>query len=135
LQDIADVVLSAGIDGVIVSNTTISRPPLNAPGKGEQGGLSGAPLFPLSTKILAKFYRATGGKIPLIGVGGIDSGSAAWEKLRAGASLVQIYSGMVYEGPRLAQNIGHHLSQQLERSGFNTLSDVTGTGAEEWAEA
>ncbi len=135
LQDIADVVLRAAIDGVIVSNTTISRPPLKSPDKGEQGGLSGAPLFSLSTKILAKFHLATAGKIPLIGVGGIDSGSAAWEKFRAGASLVQIYSGMVYEGPGLAQTIGHHLSQQLERSGFNTLRDVTGTGAKEWAEA
>ncbi|MCP5084831.1 MAG: quinone-dependent dihydroorotate dehydrogenase [Alphaproteobacteria bacterium] len=135
LQDIAEVVLKAGIDGVIVSNTTIARPPLSAPDKDEQGGLSGAPLFSLSTKILAKFHRATAGKVPLIGVGGIESGSAAWEKLRAGASLVQIYSGMVYEGPRLAQQIGHHLSQQLERSGFDTLSDVTGTGAKEWAEA
>lgn len=135
LQDIADVVLSADIDGVIVSNTTISRPPLNSPDAGEQGGLSGAPLFALSTKMLAKFYLATGGNIPLIGVGGIDSGSTAWEKLRAGASLVQIYSGMVYEGPRLAQMIGHHLSQQLERSGFSSLSDVAGTGAKEWAES
>ncbi len=135
LQDIAEVVLSAEIDGVIVSNTTISRPPLNSPDKGEQGGLSGAPLFALSTQILAKFYLATAGKIPLIGVGGIDSGSAAWEKLRAGATLVQIYSGMVYEGPRLARKIGHHLSHQLERSGFNSLSDVTGTGAEEWAQS
>lgn len=135
LQDIAEVVLRAEIDGVIVSNTTISRPPLNSPDKGEQGGLSGAPLFALSTQILAKFYLATAGKIPLIGVGGIDSGSAAWEKLRAGATLVQIYSGMVYEGPRLARKIGHHLSHQLERSGFNSLSDVTGTGAEEWAQS
>lgn len=135
LQDIAEVVLGAGIDGVIVSNTTISRPPLQSPEKDEQGGLSGAPLFALSTQILAKFHLATDGKIPLIGVGGVDGGSAAWEKLRAGASLVQIYSGMVYEGPRLARTIGQHLSQQLERSGFDTLSAVTGTGAKEWAEA
>lgn len=135
LQDIADVVLNADVDGVIVSNTTISRPPLKSRDAGEDGGLSGAPLFALSTKILAKFHLATGGKIPLIGVGGIDSGSTAWEKLRAGACLVQIYSGMVYEGPRLAHTIGHHLSQQLERSGFSSLSDVTGTGAKEWAES
>ena len=135
LHDIAEVVIAAGIDGVIVSNTTISRPPLKSPERDEQGGLSGAPLFDLSTQILAKFYLATNGKIPLIGVGGVDSGSAAWEKLRAGASLVQIYSGMVYEGPGLARNIGQHLSQQLERSGYDTLSAVTGTGAKEWAKA
>ncbi len=135
LQDIAEVVLGAQIDGVIVSNTTISRPPLKSPDRDEQGGLSGAPLFSLSTQILAKFYLATAGKVPLVGVGGVESGSAAWEKLRAGATLVQIYSGMVYEGPRLARKIGHHLSQQLERSGFNSLSDVTGTGAKEWAQS
>ncbi len=135
LEDIAEVVLGAGIDGVIVSNTTISRPPLKSPERSEQGGLSGAPLFELSTHILAKFYLATEGKVPLIGVGGVDSGSAAWEKLRAGASLVQIYSGMVYEGPGLARNIGQHLSRQLKRSGYDTLSAVTGTGAKEWAKA
>ncbi len=135
LQDIADVVLAADIDGVIVSNTTISRPPLHSADRDEQGGLSGAPLFELSTRILAKFHLATAGKLPLVGVGGINSGSTAWEKLRAGASLVQIYSGMVYEGPELAQTIGRQLSQQLKSSGFNSLSEVTGTGAKEWAEA
>ena len=135
LADIAQVVLGAGIDGVIVSNTTISRPALKSPERHEQGGLSGAPLFELSTQILAKFYLATEGRIPLIGVGGVDCGSAAWEKLRAGASLVQIYSGMVYEGPGLARNIGQQLSRQLKRSGYDTLSAVTGTGAKEWAKA
>ena len=90
-------------------------------------------MFDLSTTILAKFYLATEGKIPLIGVGGICSGADAWEKFRAGASLVQIYSGMVYEGPGLAADINRYLSKRIKREGLGHISDVTATGAEEWA--
>ncbi len=132
IQDITDVVGAHDVDGVIVSNTTISRPPLNSSQREETGGLSGAPLFNLATVILAKFHQATGGKVPLVGVGGICSGSDAWEKFRAGASLVQIYSGMVYEGPGLAAEIQRYLLKRMRREGFAHISDVTGTGVDEW---
>ncbi len=133
IQDIANVVLKSTVAGVIISNTTLSRPPLKSPEKSESGGLSGAPLFKLSTSILAKFYLATEGKIPLIGVGGIMCGANAWEKFRAGASLVQIYSGLVYEGPGLAAKINRYLIDRLRREGLGHINEVTGTGAKQWA--
>lgn len=134
ISDIAEVVMQNSVDCIIVSNTTISRLPLKSSERNEQGGLSGAPLFELSTQILAKFSLATDGKVPLVGAGGIMSGGHAWEKLRAGASLVQIYSGMVYEGPGLATKINRYLSQRVRREGLTHIRDVTGTGAKEWSE-
>ncbi|MEM7427883.1 MAG: quinone-dependent dihydroorotate dehydrogenase [Pseudomonadota bacterium] len=132
IADIAGVVAAHQVDGVIISNTTTSRPALAAADRGETGGLSGAPLFDLATTVLARFYQVSGGGIPLIGVGGIGSGAQAWEKFRAGASLVQIYSGMVYEGPGLAADINRYLSERIKREGLAHITDVTGTGAEEW---
>ncbi|MBG1232953.1 quinone-dependent dihydroorotate dehydrogenase [Aestuariivirga litoralis] len=105
LADIASVVQGGAVDGVIISNTTLSRLGLRSPHAGEQGGLSGAPLFDLSTQCLASFHRLTEGKIPLIGVGGITSAETALAKFRAGASLVQIYSGLVFKGPALVREI------------------------------
>lgn len=116
------------IDALIVSNTTISRPPLLSHLASEQGGLSGRPLKPLALKVLRDFRSASGGEIPLIGVGGIASADDAWERIRAGASLVQLYSAMVYEGPGVARRIAIGLAERLSREGFANIADAVGTG-------
>ena len=133
LDDIAAVCLDRQIDGLIVSNTTISRPPLNSPNRNEQGGLSGKPLFEMSTVVLAKMYLRTEGKLPLIGVGGIHDGETAWHKVCAGASLVQLYSALVYKGPGLVVDIRRHLARRLKEQGFEALKDAVGCGAANWA--
>jgi dihydroorotate dehydrogenase len=125
--DIAEIVLSAGIDGLIVGNTTTSRPPgLHGPHIDEAGGLSGTPLLSLSTAVLRDMYRLTGGRIPLIGVGGISSGADAYAKIRAGASLVQLYTALVYEGPDLLRRMKQELVQLLRRDGFANLAAAVG---------
>ena len=115
------------IDALIVSNTTVSRPPLKSRHAQEQGGLSGAPLKPIALKALRDFRAASGGEIPLIGVGGISSANDAWERVRAGASLVQLYTAMVYEGPHIARRIAHGLAQRLKRGGFANIAEAVGT--------
>jgi dihydroorotate dehydrogenase len=105
LQDVAYVCGGGAVDGVIISNTTLSRPPLNSIHASETGGLSGAPLFELSTQCLAQFHQMSGGKIPLIGVGGISDAKTALAKFKAGASLIQLYSALVYKGPSLVREI------------------------------
>lgn len=115
------------IDALIVSNTTVSRPPLKSRHAQEQGGLSGAPLKPIALKALRDFRAASGGEIPLIGVGGISSANDAWERVRAGASLVQLYTVMVYEGPHIARRIAHGLAQRLRREGFANIAEAVGT--------
>jgi dihydroorotate dehydrogenase len=128
-QDIAAVALASKVDGLIVSNTTLARPAsLRSPERGESGGLSGAPLFSPSTELLAEMYRLTRGSLPLIGVGGIASGADAYAKIRAGASLVQLYSALVYEGPGLVGRIKRDLAQALRRDGFSNLSQAVGSG-------
>lgn len=135
LKDIAEIAMHRAIDGAIVSNTTIQRRNLRSGGQArEQGGLSGKPLFGLSTTVLAKFYNQTEGQIPLIGVGGVDSGTSAFEKIRAGASLVQLYTAMVYHGPDLVQDIKTGLAELLAENGFTSVSDAVGTDAKAWAE-
>jgi dihydroorotate dehydrogenase len=125
LQDVAEVALETGIDGLIVSNTTISRPPgLKSLHRTEQGGLSGAPLFPLATSVLRDVYRLTEGRIPLVGVGGIGSGRDAYAKIRAGASLVQLYTALVYEGPGLIRRMKAELLECLRRDGFATVAQA-----------
>jgi dihydroorotate dehydrogenase len=127
IKDIAHVALNSNIDGLIVSNTTIVRPnSLKSAHAPEMGGLSGAPLMVPSTKVLADVYAATEGKVPLIGVGGIASGADAYAKIRAGASLVQLYSALVYEGPGLVTRIKNELSDLLEKDGFVSVSDAVG---------
>lgn len=127
LADVAAVVTAVGIDGVIVSNTTLARPPtLASPHAGEAGGLSGAPLRDRSTAVLARLYALTGGAVPLIGVGGVDSGDAAYTKIRAGASLVQLYSALAYEGPSLVQRINERLLERLRGDGFEHISQAIG---------
>ena len=105
MQAIAECCLNSAVDGVIISNTTLSRPALHARHAKETGGLSGAPLFDLSTRQLARFYLLTKGKIPLVGVGGISNADHAWRKICAGASLLQLYSALVFQGPELVQEI------------------------------
>ena len=117
------------IDAIIVSNTTVSRPKLKSRHAHEQGGLSGAPLKPLALDALRQFRAASGGEIPLIGCGGIATADDAWERIRAGASLVQIYTAMVYEGPHIGRRIGYALAERLQREGYSSISEVVGTAA------
>ncbi len=116
------------IDALIVSNTTVSRPALASPRAGEAGGLSGAPLAPLARRRLADFRRATGGALPLISVGGIDSADEAYARIRAGASLVQLYTALVYQGPGLARRIARGIAKNLARDGFAGVAEAVGTG-------
>src|SRR4051794_14709585 len=115
------------IDAIIVSNTTVSRPSLKSPRASEAGGLSGEPLKSLALDALRQFRSASGGDIPLIGVGGIATADDAWERIRAGASLVQVYTAMVYEGPGIARRIAFGLGERLKREGFGNISEVVGT--------
>jgi dihydroorotate dehydrogenase len=115
------------IDALIISNTTLSRPPLKSRFAGEVGGLSGAPLRPLALDALRRFRRASGGEIPLIGVGGITTADDAWERIRAGASLVQLYTAMVYEGPGIARRIARGLAARLKREGYSSIGEAVGT--------
>jgi dihydroorotate dehydrogenase len=129
MRDIAEAVLAAGVDGLIIGNTTITRPPaLKSAERTAQGGLSGRPLFALSTACLAGMYRFTGGRIPIIGCGGIASGADAYAKVRAGASLVQLYSALVFEGPGLVRRIKSELAALLRRDGFTSVADAVGAG-------
>ncbi|MDB6178041.1 quinone-dependent dihydroorotate dehydrogenase [Paracoccus sp. Z330] len=131
LADIAAVARDAKIDGIIATNTTLSRDNLVSACKSQAGGMSGAPLFNRATTVLAKLYRATEGKIPLIGVGGITNSEQAWQKLRAGATAVQIYSALIYQGLSLAVRIATELDERLQREGL-TLAELRGSGAKDW---
>ena len=135
LRDVAAVARERGIDGIIVSNSTVSRPPLKeAKLAQEEGGLSGRPLFPLSTRRLARLYRLTEGAIPLVGVGGIDSGSSAYDKIKAGATLVQLYTGLIYGGAGLIGGIKRDLARLLAKDGFSSVREAVGSGVEKWLE-
>jgi dihydroorotate dehydrogenase len=126
-EDIAEVALASGLDGLIISNTTIARPASLSPRHaGEAGGLSGRPLFAPSTALLGEMYRRTGGRLPLIGVGGIASGADAYAKIRAGASLVQLYTALVFEGPGLITRIKAELSDLLVRDGYRNVAEAVG---------
>lgn len=125
--DIAAVVGPSGIDGIVISNTTVARPPgLKSPAAGEAGGLSGKPLFAPSTALLGDIYRLTGGRLPLIGVGGITSAEDAYAKIRAGASLVQLYTALVFQGPALIGRIKRGLAALLAGDGFASIADAVG---------
>jgi dihydroorotate dehydrogenase len=130
LDGITGVALARGVDGLIVSNTTLSRPSLNDQQAQTIGGLSGKPLFALSTFMLAQTFVRVEGRIPLIGVGGIDSGEAALAKIRAGATLVQLYTALIYQGPQLVSSIKTYLSQHLEKNGLTDLSSEIGKDAQ-----
>jgi dihydroorotate dehydrogenase len=126
-DQIVRVALQHRIDAIIVANTTVSRPPLKSKFAGEQGGLSGEPLKALALKALREFRSASGGEMPLIGVGGIATADDAWKRIRAGASLVQLYSAMVYEGPGIAARIARGLADRLKREGMASIAEAVGT--------
>lgn len=128
LDEIAQVVRESGIEGLIVSNTTIARPALLSPHAGETGGLSGKPLLASSTAILAQMHQRLGGAVTLVGVGGIASGEDAYAKIRAGATLVQLYSALAFQGPGLVARIKRELLSCLARDGFAHVTDAVGKG-------
>ena len=134
LDELLEFVLSADIAGIIATNTTLQRDGLKTraiaqtgrPPSEESGGLSGPPVRAKSTEMVRYIYKQTDGKLPIVGVGGIDSADAAWEKIAAGASLVQLYTGLVYEGPGLPSRIVRGLMAKLNRAGFSTISEAVG---------
>lgn len=127
MRDIAEVALARRVDGLIVGNTTLARPPgLKSPHRAEAGGLSGRPLMATSTACLAAFYRLTRGQIPLIGCGGVSSGADAYAKIRAGASLVQLYTALVFQGPGLVARIKRELAARLRADGFKSVAEAVG---------
>ena len=137
LEMVVDVAGRANVAGIIATNTTIDRAGLKTPGERVracgQGGLSGAPLRSRSTQMIANLYRLTRGSITLIGVGGIFTAADAWEKICAGASLVQIYTGFIYQGPSVAKEINEGLAEILQRTGFESVDDAVGSQADNFA--
>lgn len=127
IDAIARIAINKKLGALVVSNTTISRPTLQSHHAGETGGLSGAPLRSLATQRLRDFRKATGGAVPLVGVGGIATAEHAWERIRAGASLVQLYSAMVYEGPGLGARIVRGLEALMRRDGFASIAEAVGS--------
>ena len=129
---LAEVAVSAGVDAIIATNTTLARDGLTSAQRDQAGGLSGAPLFETSTRVLALLSQATGGALPLIGVGGIGSAAQAVEKLRAGASAVQLYSALVFQGMSLAAEIARGIDQALAAQGLANVAALAGTGRGDW---
>lgn len=126
-EDIASVARELGIDGLIVTNTTVSRPVgLQGALRSETGGLSGKPLRDLSTQTIREMYALTQGRIPIIGVGGVSSGQDALEKIQAGASLVQLYTALIFLGPPVVVRVKRELEALLKERGFNTVTDAIG---------
>lgn len=127
IDAIARIAIDKQLGALIVSNTTISRPDLKSHHAGETGGLSGAPLRALALERVRDFRSATGGAVPLIGVGGIATAEHAWERIRAGASLVQLYSAMVYHGPGLGARIAEGIERLMKRDGFASIAEAVGS--------
>ena len=128
IDNIIELVLQNNIDGLILTNTTDqNRENLLDKKKNESGGLSGKPLRDLSTELIKKFYVKLKGKIPIIGVGGVDSGKSAFEKLAAGASAIQLYTGMVYKGPTIVKEIKKELIDTMKEKGFKNIKDIIGS--------
>ncbi|MDR3493293.1 MAG: quinone-dependent dihydroorotate dehydrogenase [Ancalomicrobiaceae bacterium] len=132
LADIAEVALARSIDGFVISNTTLSRDGSTDPQSSEAGGLSGRPLFERSTRTLARMRKLIGPGVPIIGVGGIDSPETAWAKITAGANLIQLYTGLVYEGPELIGRILEYFVKKLDEEGFVSIAEATGTEIDTW---
>lgn len=132
LAQIAATAMAAGVDAIVATNTTLSRDGLQSPHRDQTGGLSGAPLFERSTRVLARLYRLTGGAMPLVGVGGIGSAADAFAKIRAGASAVQLYTAMVYQGISLAGRIAQGLDAELVRGGFANVAEAVGSANGDW---
>lgn len=130
--DIAAVIMDTGVDGMTVANTTVQRPSdMTDPQSAEAGGLSGAPLFPIALEIVGDMYRRTGGSVPIIGCGGIASGADAYAMIRAGASIVQLYTALVFHGPALIPRIKQELTVLLKRDGFAHVADAVGADAKD----
>jgi dihydroorotate dehydrogenase len=135
LPAIVGVIEANGVDGIVVSNTTLSRAGVkDASFAAESGGLSGRPLFVRATRMLARVYQLTEGRLPLIGVGGIDGGAAAVAKIKAGASLLQLYTGLVFEGPKLIGSIKQALIEAMQNAKAESLAPLIGRDAEKWAD-
>ncbi len=132
LADIAEVALGSGVDGVIATNTTLSRDGLHSRYRTETGGLSGAPLFEKSTRVLAQLHKLTDGQLPLIGVGGIGTAEQAYAKICAGASAVQLYTALVFGGLSLAADIARGLDALLARDGFASVKEAVASKREDW---
>ena len=132
LAEVAGVAMEVKIDAVIATNTTLDREGLKNASRGEAGGLSGAPLFEKSTRVLARLSQLTDGNMPLVGVGGIGSAEDAYAKIRAGAHVVQLYSALAYKGLSLVEEIALGLDKLLEADGFAQVSDAVGSGREDW---
>ncbi len=130
IEDVAQVATEAGLSGIVATNTTLSRDGLTDPQKDQAGGLSGQPLFERSTRVLAHLSKLT--PLPLIGVGGVGSAEQAYQKIRAGASAVQLYTALVYGGISLAAEIAGGLDRLLERDGFASVADAVGSGRNDW---
>lgn len=129
-EGIAEVVLTRKVDGLIISNTTVElRQNLQSPHKSETGGLSGAPLFTLSTEVLRSMYKLTKGKVPVIGVGGVQNADDAYAKIKAGASLVQIYTAFIYQGFGLVEEIKRGLAERLAADGLKNIAEAIGVDA------
>ena len=126
IEAIVETVLAFGLSGIIVANTTLSRPALASSDAGEAGGLSGAPLRELAQSVLGRFSAIAAGRLPLVGAGGIASGADAYARIRAGASAVQLYSALVFEGPGLAVRLSRDLAARLRADGFRSLSEAVG---------
>ena len=132
LAEIAEVAIGAGVSGIIATNTTLDRSGLQSPHAPEAGGLSGQPLFERSTRVLARLSQLTGGDLPLIGVGGIGDADQAYAKIRAGASAVQLYTGLIYHGLSLVGRINQGLEERLAADGFATVAEAVGSGRDAW---
>lgn len=132
LEDLAGVCLESGIDGIVATNTTLARDGLREPAAREAGGLSGAPLFGRSTRVLARLHRLTEGRLPLIGVGGVDGPEAAWAKIRAGATAVQLYTALTDQGFALVPRILDGIEARLAAGGFESVAAAVGTGRDDW---
>lgn len=129
LERIVNTIMQSGVDGIIATNTTLSRAGLEHKHAGEAGGLSGHPLKDRSTEVIKKIYRLTEGKLPIIGTGGVFTSEDAYEKIRAGASLVEVYTGLIYEGPKINKKLNEGLLALLKRDGFTHISQAVGIDA------
>lgn len=126
-EELAATIIESGIDGIVLTNTTLDRPDYLSKGfKDEKGGLSGKPVREKSTATIKRFYKLTKGKLPIIGIGGISSGADAYEKIKAGASLVQLYTGLVYQGPTIAATINEDLLKLVKADGYKNISEAVG---------
>ena len=131
MRKMATITVECGVDGLVVSNTTTSRDGLKSDNKSQMGGLSGEPLKAKALATTKRMYALTGGAVPIIGVGGIMSAEDAYERIRAGATLVQIYTGMVYDGPGLVNRLREGLPALLKRDGFKSVKDAVGVDVKE----